>query len=198
MNQLLLETPLPSEYLRTLERGPRYEWINDQLREKPPMGAKANRVATILAAELHAFATEKGLGLVFTQDCGYRIFPGDPRKVRKPDVSFIPFGRLPDDYPPEGHATVPPDLEVEVVSPNDEAEEIDHRVADYLSAGVKLIWIVYPATRSVWLVRRDGSAARLTEAHELSGEDVLPGFTFSIQKLFELVGRPKGQAEPHP
>ncbi len=184
MNQLLLETPLPSDYLRTLERGCRYEWINDQLREKSPMGAKANLVATILAIDLGAFARGKGLGLVFTQECGYQIFPGDPRKLRKPDVSFIPRGRLPDNRPPDGHVTVPPDLEVEVVSPNDEAEEIDRRVADYLSAGVKLIWIVYPATRSVWVVRRDGSAARLTEAQELSGEDVLPGFTLPIRNLF--------------
>ncbi len=151
---------------------------------EPPHGRQGNRVATILARYLDAFATERRLGLVFTQECGYRIFPGDPRKLRKPDVSFIPRGRLRDDRPPDGHVTVPPDLEVEGVSPNDEAEEIDPRVADYLSAGVKIIWIVYPATRSVWVVRGDGSAVRLTEAQEISGEDVLPGFTLPIRNLF--------------
>jgi Uma2 family endonuclease len=185
MNQLLLETPLPSEYLRTLERDRRFEWINGHLREKPPMGAKANRVGTIVVRHLDAFAEEHKLGLVFAEGCGYhQIFPGDPQKLRKPDASFIPRGRLPNDRPPDGPVTVPPDLEVEVVSANDEAEEIDHRVADYLAAGVKLLWIVYPATRSVWVVRRDGSAARLTEAQDLSGEDVLPGFTLPIRNLF--------------
>jgi Uma2 family endonuclease len=184
MNNVLVEVAPPSEYLLTLDSERRFEWIDGQLREKPPMGAKANRVATILACHLNAFARERHLGMVFTQECGYQIFPGDPRKLRKPDVSFIPRGRLPDDHPPDGHVTVPPDLEVEVVSPNDEAEEIDRRVSDYLSAGVQIIWIIYPATRSVWVVRRDGSAARLTEAQELSGEDVLPGFTCPIRTLF--------------
>jgi Uma2 family endonuclease len=184
MNKVLVDVTPPSEYLLTLDTDRRFEWINDQLREKPPMGAKANRVATILVSEINAHAREHKLGLVFSQECGYQIFPGEPKKVRKPDGSFIPRGRLPDDRPPDGHMTVAPDLEIEVVSPNDEAEEIDHRVADYLSAGVTLIWMVYPATRSVWVVRRDGSAARLTEAQELSGEDVLPGFTCPIRTLF--------------
>jgi Uma2 family endonuclease len=183
MNHVLLGAG-PDEHLLTLDSEHRYEWVNDKLREKPPMGAGANRVATILVRLMDAHATAAGLGLVFSMECGYQVFPHDPKKVRKPDASFIARGRLPNDRPPRGQVTIAPDLEVEVVSPNDEAEEIDQRVADYLAAGVKLLWIVYPASRSVWLVRRDGSAARLTEADELRGEDVLPGFACPVRTLF--------------
>ncbi len=80
--------------------------------------------------------------------------------------------------------TIPPDLEVEVVSPNELAEDTEARVTDYLAAGVKLLWIIYPSTRSIWILHRDGTAARLTEAQDLSGEDVVPGFTCSIRTLF--------------
>jgi hypothetical protein len=43
---------------------------------------------------------------------------------------------------------------------------------------------VNPVSRSVWMVRRDGSAARLTEADELRGEDVLPGSACPVRTLF--------------
>jgi Uma2 family endonuclease len=142
-------------------------------------------VATILVSLLDRFATAHRLGLVFSQECGYHIFRDDPRKVRKPDASFIPRGRLPDDRPLSGHVQVPPDLVVEVVSPKDEAEEVEARVDDYLRAGVKLLWVLYPTTHAVWVVRADGSAARLTEGKELSGEDVVAGFSCRVEELFE-------------
>jgi Uma2 family endonuclease len=184
MNHIVMETPTSPEYLLTQKSDKRYEWINDQLREKPPMGAKANRAATILIRLLDAFTFEKQLGLVFVYEVGFRIFAAEPKKVRKPDISFIARGRLPNDEPPSGYVTIPPDLEVEVVPPNDEAEEIERRVADYLGAGVRLMWIIYPTTRSVWVVRKDGTAARLTEDQELSGEDVVPDFKCPLRTLF--------------
>src|SRR5215469_3130934 len=147
---------------RTLESEHPFEWIDGQLKEKTPMGAKANRVATVLARLLDTHADAHHLGWVFTQEGGYQCFPFEPRRVRFPDVSFVARGRLPNDEVPDGHMAVPPDLEVEVVSPNELAEDTEARVADYLSAGVRLIWIIYPTTRSVYVVHRDGTAARLT------------------------------------
>jgi Uma2 family endonuclease len=185
MPPITFEPDAPPEFLRTLDGEHRYEWINGQLRERPPMGAKANRVATILVSLLNSFATAHRLGLVCSQECGYQIFKDEPKKVRKPDASFIPRGRLPDDRPPSGHVRVPPALVVEVVSPNDEAEEVEARVDDYLRAGVKLLWVLYPATHSVWLLRADGSGTRLTEGKELSGEDVVTGFSCRVEELFE-------------
>ncbi len=180
----LLETGLSPEDLLIFDREHRYEWIDGQLKERPPLGAESNRVAAILIRLLDAYAATNQLGLVFASECGYKIFASDPKKIRKPDISFIARGRLPNDRPPRGHITIPPDLEVEVVSPNDLAEEIDERVADYLAAGVKLLWIIFPSTRSVWALRRDGTAARLTETQELSGEDVVAGFTCPLRTLF--------------
>ena len=185
MTPITIEPEAPAEFRLTLGAEQRYEWINGELHERPPMGAKANRVATILVSLLNSFATAHRLGLVFSQECGYQIFQGEPRKVRKPDASFIPLGRLPDDRPPSGHVRVSPDLVVEVVSPNDMAEEIEARVYDYLGAGVKLLWVLYPATHVVWVVRADGSAARLTEGKELSGEGVVAGFSCRVEELFE-------------
>src|SRR3954469_15279453 len=144
-----MSTPAPAavtpEDLLARPDADSYELIDGQLVEKH-MGAHAGLVAATLIALLRADARARGLGRVFTSDCSYQIGPGR-NLVRKPDVSFIARGRLPGDQLPAGHLRIPPDLAVEVVSPNDLAEDIDARVADYLEAGVRLMWVVYPATR---------------------------------------------------
>ncbi|HTU91315.1 MAG TPA: Uma2 family endonuclease [Gemmataceae bacterium] len=182
----LIPPPLDVEMLwqRTLDSEHRFEWVDGRLKEKALMGSKANRIATILARLLDTHAATHRLGWGFTGGCGYQSFPHEARRVRYPDLSFVARGRLPDDQIPDGHMRVAPDLEVEVVSPNELAEETEARVADYLAVGVKLLWIIYPSTRSIWILHRDGTAIRLTEAQELSGEDVVPGFTCPIRTLF--------------
>jgi Uma2 family endonuclease len=160
-----------------------FEWIDGQVVEKA-MGAESSRVGTILCRVLDTHATAHNLGPVFNSEAGYRINVGSSRRVRKPDVSFIAQGRLPDNRVPRGNILIAPDLAVEVISPNDIAEDIEQRIADFLSVGTRLFWIIYPATRSVWVLRKDGSGARLTEAQELSGEDVVPGFSCPIATLF--------------
>jgi Uma2 family endonuclease len=169
-------TPAPYQYDPSPVRDQRYEWINNLPRAEPPMGAAADHIVTLLVGLIEGFASERRPGLVFSHRGGYQVFPADPKNLRKPDAPF--------DRPPRGQVSIPPGLAVEVVSPNAEAEETDQRVADYLGAGVRLIWIIYPATRSVWVVRQDGTAARLTENQELSGEDVVPDFKCPVRDLF--------------
>jgi Uma2 family endonuclease len=164
-----------------LENG--FEWIDGQVVEKP-MGLESSHVGTTLSRVLGTHVAPNNLGFVFNTEAGYRISVGSSRRVRKPDVSFVARGRFPDNRLPRGNSTIAPDLAVEVISPNDVAEDIEQRITDFLSVGTRLFWIIYPATRSVWVLRRDGSAARLTEAQELSGEDVIPGFSCPIATLF--------------
>lgn len=79
---------------------------------------------------------------------------------------------------------IPPDLALEVISPNDVAEQMEIRIVDLLGAGVQLLWVIYPATRTVYVFRQGGTVARLSEADSLSGEDVLPGFSCRVSELF--------------
>lgn len=182
MSTASVETRYTPEDLLRMGHGPRYELINGQLVERN-MGAEANRVAAILVCLLNSYATAHKLGLVFTPS-GYQIFADDPNRVRYPDVSFIRSGRLPGDRPPKGHIRIPPDLAIEVVSPNDLAEDVEARVEDFLQAGVALVWVIYPSTRRVLVFRRAGPCSRLTEADALEGDQVLPGFACKVGDLF--------------
>ncbi|HWE36023.1 MAG TPA: Uma2 family endonuclease [Isosphaeraceae bacterium] len=160
------------------------ELVGGHLLEKPPMGAKANLIGSTLLTLLNIFVRANRLGLCFGENCGYQVFEDDASRVRKPDVSFVRTGRLPGDVPPDGFMRIRPDLAVEVVSPNDLAEDIDERIHDFLRVGVPLVWVVYPKTRTALVLRPDGTARRLVGADALDGEAVLPGFSCPLAELF--------------
>lgn len=160
-----------------------FELVDGELVEKN-VGAESSYVGGELAFQLKLFCREHGTGWVFPADTGYRCFPDQPKLVRKPDVSFVRTGRLPDGKLPTGDFTIAPDLAVEVVSPNDLYEEVEKKVAEYRSAGVRLIWVISPTARTVLIRRPDGSAAEVGESGELSGEDVVPGFRCRVADLF--------------
>ena len=90
-----------------------------------------------------------------------KCFPHAPGMVRRPDVSFIRRGRLPGDVSPDGWIKIPPDLAVEVVSPNDVVEELEEKLEDYQKAGIPLVWVIYPKRRKARVFRLDGTDSRL-------------------------------------
>ena len=151
------------------------------------VGRGIGTVSSWVGGELYGLLREycrlKALGWVFPADASYQCFPDEPDRVRKPDVSFIRLGRLPSEQLPEGHARIAPDFAAEVVSPNDLAYEVDRKVREYLAAGVRLVWVINPDTRSARIHRADGSIAEARENDHLSGEDVVPGFHCTVRDL---------------
>ena len=139
---------------------------------------------------LGAFIRSRKLGHLFGTDGGYQCFADDPKKVRKPDVSFIRLGRLPEERVPKGYATIAPDLVVEVISPGDVAYEVDEKVEEYLGAGVKLVWVVNPRNQTVLVYRPKGAAlgtiTAVSQGDKISGEDVLPGFEVRVPEFFQI------------
>ncbi len=160
-----------------------FELVNGKLVEKR-MGTLSNWVAGELCGRIRDHCRNHRLGWVFPET-GYECFPESPGTVRKPDVSFVRFGRLPNERLPEPWLTIAPDLAVEVISPNDLAGEVEEKVRQYLGAGVPLVWVVYPETRTVRVHRAGrGAVADLLEKDELSGEEVVPGFRCRVSDLF--------------
>lgn len=172
------------EELLTLPDSDRFELVDGHLVE-PNMSNLAVDVETELASLLRAYCKGTGTGRAFGSGSMYRCFPWRPGLIRKPDVSFIRADRLSLKQLNEGGwLTVAPDLAVEVVSPNDEAEELETKLHDYLRAGVALIWVIYPRARIARVLRPDGADRHLAEDDHLDGTDVLPGFRCRLGDLF--------------
>ena len=104
--------------------------------------------------------------------------------MRRADVSFIRGDRYSfEQLSEDGITTIPPDLAVEVVSPNDLVDELDKKVEEYLQQAYSSFGS-YDLRRAVQVFRSDRSESWLWAADELSGEDVLPGFRCKLDDLF--------------
>jgi len=174
------------EDLQRLSEEKDYELHDGQLVERN-MGNEASETALNLGALINLFCRKHRLGRVCGADGGFIVLRDGKESLRRPDISFFKRGRLP---PGQGWATgyerIPPDLAVEVLSPNDLVYEVDAKLEEYLRLGVRLIWVVHPATRIVTVIRLDGTTSRLHATDELQGEDVLPGFACSVAEIFEV------------
>src|SRR6185312_2473585 len=107
-----------------------------------------------------------------------------PDTVLAPDASFIRKERIevvgiPKEYFPEAPALI-----VEIVSPNDTAEEVDDKMRRWLAAGVELGWVVYPGGRSITVYRSLSDICVLSSGDILDGEPILPGFRCRVGDLF--------------
>jgi Uma2 family endonuclease len=171
--------------LLAMPDGDCFELIDGHLLERNS-GFLSSFIGTTVIRILNSFVEQHKLGWVAGSDCGYQCFPDEPNKVRKPDVTFIALSRLPADAVPTGFVRIAPDLAVEVISPNDLDVETDQKVEDYLHAGVKLVWVINPQSRTVLVYRADGSIVGLRDSDELTGETVLPGFRCGVSELFAL------------
>lgn len=185
------------EDLLEMPEGDLYELVDGRLVERD-MGAKSSWVGGRLYRRLSDFSDGNKLGWVWPADNGYQCFPKKPTKVRRPDVSFIRFGRLPGEQLPEGFIRIAPDLAAEVISPNEMAYELDEKIQEYQEAGVRLIWVVNPHSRVVWVHRTDGTIQKLTDRDELNGEDVVPGFRCPVRDVLPPVPENGAATTPKP
>jgi Uma2 family endonuclease len=164
-----------------------YEIVNGQYVELPPMSSSSVRIASVLLAYLETFARTNQLGRAVAE----MLFPLSPNEKtrRRPDVAFVSYTKWPKDHPlPDTDPwPVVPELAVEVVSPNDLAEELRVRVADYFQVGVSMVWVVYPKPGVIDVYQASGGLRTLTRADELDGGDILPGFRLPLTSVFETV-----------
>ena len=75
---------------------------------------------------------------------------------------------------------------VEVVSPSDSAREANERALMWKGFDVRLVWMLFPDTRTVDVYGEGGSVTTLGEGDVLDSGDVLPGFSCSVSEIFEL------------
>ncbi len=161
----------------------RWELLDGEVVYLAPANLEHGYLITLIANLLHQFVHPRRLGWVLAGDTGI-ILRRDPDRLRAPDVCFFARERFPGGRLPSRFSTLVPDLIVEVVSPGDRRAEIEDKTAEWLRSGARLVWVVYPPTRTI--VVADGSGpGRVLHPHDtLSGEPVLPGFSTPVAAIF--------------
>lgn len=172
----------PEDLLEIRDR-PMPELVDGVLIDRPK-GIERDSIACQIMVLIGNQVAKKNLGVVNGSRCGFQIFEDDPEKVRVSDASFTSRERISRDRLAQGHARVAPNLIVEVTSLDGSADQLESKINDYLTAGVMLIWVVYPISQTVIVHRANGSLNRLQANDILDGGDVLPGFEVEVSRLF--------------
>jgi Uma2 family endonuclease len=183
----IAEFPRAESDARAKGDDPLFEIINGQVVELPPMSLHANKIATRLVWKLGPFIDGKGLGTVVSEALFRLPLEEDAHRNRRPDVAFVSYQRWPKDRQEsvrDNAWDVVPDLAIEVVSPNDSAEDLMDKVDEYFSAGVRQVWVVYPRRRLVQVYDSLQAVRAVGEADTLDAAAVLPGFQLPLREVF--------------
>jgi Uma2 family endonuclease len=160
----------------------RAELIDGVIKQYMPTGHPHAYHELLLGMYIMQFVLKHKLGRALSGEVGIYI-RRNPDTVRAADIAFISNERLAQ-ATEKGFLDVAPELVVEVMSPEDSWSDVNDKLADYFSIDVKLIWIVDPLRRRVHVYRSLTNMDILTEADQLTGGDVLPGFTLSVSAIF--------------
>jgi len=160
------------------------ELVKGELRMMTPAGFEHGRIVSNVHLLVAGHAKVHDLGAVLAAETGFTL-SRDPDTVRAPDVAFVRKDRVPPPEQQSGFVELAPDLIVEVLSPTDRPADTTEKIADYLDAGVSVVWVLDPRTHSA-MEYLPGAAARLIgPTGELAGGDVLPGFSCAVAELFD-------------
>lgn len=163
---------------------PYLELIDGVVRQKVAAKVHHGRLQPILAQLLNEIAEPKGIGLAFTEA---RFTSENYAPV--PDVSFYLWDRIPflDDGALPADFAVPPDIAVEIISPEQRVSSLTRKCTQYLEKGVRVALLILPEERAV-LVFRPGEPVRTLEGDErIDLDDVLPELNLTVAQLFNAL-----------
>jgi Uma2 family endonuclease len=157
------------------------ELIRGEIVKMPPPGDQHGKVCMKVGFILMTYTNALGRGTVLGNDAGI-ITRRDPDSVRGVDIAVF---LNPEWEAPEGYTTVPPDLAVEVRSPEQSWTAIADKLAEYLRMGVRLVWVIDPRRCRVTVFRPDEEPTTFAAENELAGGEVLPQFRCRVAEFFE-------------
>lgn len=154
--------------------GPKVEWINGEITFMSPVNVLHFRADWFLLDLIGHFVGHHHLGEVFGPQTQIRL----PNIVsrREPDVLFVSTARQ--DIIKSTFIDGPPDLIVEIVSPESIERDVREKYLEYEQAGVREYWIVNPLNEQVtaYLLNSDGKYQKIDEADGKINSTVVPGF----------------------
>jgi Uma2 family endonuclease len=161
----------------------RQELVRGILYEMEPPGFEHGLVAHNIGVDLIRHVTEADLGIAMSSEVGF-LLASDPDTVRAPDAFFISRERVAIGGIPKGYWRGPPDLAIEVVSPNDRRREVEAKAREWLAAGARAVIVVDPPTRTATIFRSHEDAVVLHGDERVELGDVVPGWSPRVGDFF--------------
>lgn len=172
------------EWLAQPDTEPSSEFICGEVLQKPMPNFPHYLLSGFLLYVVGVHVRSHNLGFVGPElRCVFGPLSG--RRGYVPDIAFVSRGRI-----PRGDARslvpfpYPPDMAIEVLSPDQNIGRFTEKVQFYLRHGVRLVWVVDPIAETVTVHRPDDDPVTLSAGDTLDGVDVVPGFTLPVSDIF--------------
>jgi Uma2 family endonuclease len=175
--------PWTADELCRLPKGWRYEIEHGELVIMSPAGGRHGYVAMNIGSALREFVRSHRLGTVLGGETGVYTQREPLETLRGLDVVFYAGDRGLRAARTTGFLDFPPDLAVEVHDPSE--PDLRRKVAEYLAAGVRAVWVVDPVAGSLTRHAPNESPRAWSNPDDLVEEPVVPGFTCRLRDLFE-------------
>ncbi|MCB0062134.1 MAG: Uma2 family endonuclease [Caldilineaceae bacterium] len=159
-------------------QGRLFELVNGDIIEKMPT-EQHGYIAGLIVTAINNFTLPRRIGIAAVE--ARHRNRGDAYNDRIPDVSFTKERRQ---LVTQGSVLRYPDLVVEIRSPDDSVQGMRDKAIEYVNNGVSIVWLVHPRLRFVEVYRPNHDVEILGMMDQLSGDDVLPGFTLPISYIF--------------
>lgn len=173
-----------AEFIELVPADQKADLIDGVIYPMSPENLEHNGIVLWLASILGSFVEIKGLGRVTVNRVAYRL---TPVTAPEPDVAVVLESRI--GILRDGYVDGPPDVAIEVVSPESVERDYEQKREMYAAAGVQEYWIVDPGDKSVMFLEADRSREGTFAEAELDGtvfrSRSLPGFWLDCRWLVE-------------
>jgi Uma2 family endonuclease len=163
--------PMSVEEWESLREDEPGELVNGLLQEEEVADSPHEVIVSALLFLLLTWARPRG-GRVLASETKYAL---SPRRGRKPDISVFLTGDR--KLPRRGAMRHPPDLMIEVVSPDprDRRRDRIEKLREYAAFGVGWYWLVDPEARSIEILKLGGDGLYVHVLDASEGTIEVPG-----------------------
>jgi Uma2 family endonuclease len=183
--------PLPEgkvtfeEFLAWCDEDTWAEWVDGEVVVLTPAARKHQRIYKFLLFLLEVYVSKHSLGEVLSAPFLVRL-PEMLRRGREPDILYVSNEKLP--FLKETYMDGPPDLIVEITSPESLARDRGEKYVEYEAAGVKEYWLIDPDRRQAEFYRlaEEGHYRTIHPNEEgIYRSEVIPGFWLQVNWLWQ-------------
>ena len=162
--------------------GQKADLIDGVIYMASPENLEANELFLWLRRLIGDFVEENDLGKVFGSRVAFRI---SDKQGPEPDLAFVKKERI--DRLQETYVDGPPDLAIEIVSPESAERDYKQKRKLYEGAGVAEYWIIDEELEKVTLLRLDtkGKYREVAPKKGILRSAVLPGFWLKPEWLWQ-------------
>jgi len=182
---LVLDPPMTDQEFEELCRGNdnvQFERTKEgAVRMQAPAGGWTSRGNFEINRQLGAWWITHERGYVFDSSGGFRL---PDRSTLSPDAAYLSEERLSNltedelsSFPP-----VCPDFVIELLSKSDRLEGLQSKMAEWISNGALLGWLIDPYEREVFVYRPGRESERVTGS-KITGDGAVEGFELDLARV---------------